>query len=303
MSALAESASEAARRCNMRKPDTYMPVVIGDYLKDTMRLTTEQHGAFFLILLDYWTKGAPPDDDETLASIARLPLDRWQKARPVLAGFFRIEGGRWVNKRAEEELAAAKIKSQKAADSANKRWDGFSKSEPDANAHASASPEHMLETCSAPAPSPISKKNKNTDAGFEEWYAAYPIHVGRGKAIKAYRIALGKTDHATLVAAAKRYAASPARKHEYTKHPTTWLNSECWLDDMAPAAPPPAPSLATHNGKTEADWERILSKYRSGGFWGTWGNRPESDGPWDAPRALVLAWRKQHGIGQNGEAA
>lgn len=244
----------------MAKTDTYMPVVIGDYLKDTMRLTTEQHGAFFLILMDYWTKGAPPDDDETLASIARLPLDRWMKARPVLAGFFKIEGGMWVNKRAEEELSAARAKSQKASDNAKKRWDGC---EPNAPADATAMPTHMLERCSAPAPTYKDKKNKGSDPNFEEWYAAYPLHVGRGKAVKAYQAALSKADHATLLEGARRYAASPARKPEFTKHPSSWLNAECWLDDV-PAAITPAPT-AEHPDDSRN--RARLAAYKRTGRW------------------------------------
>jgi uncharacterized protein YdaU (DUF1376 family) len=285
------------------KADTYMPVVIGDYLKDTMRLTTEQHGAFFLILLDYWTKGAPPDDDETLASIARLPLDRWQKARPVLAGFFKVEGGRWINKRAEEELAAARAKSQKATESANKRWDGSSKSEPDANGHANASPEHMLETCSAPAPSPISKKDKITDSGFEEFWGAYPLKKSRGQAERAYQSARKATDAATLLAGAKRYAADPSRKPEFTKHAATWLNGKCWLDETAPQ------STLGESGSASVgpvDAEASLWRSRTDGFVKRKFWTPNYGDPPGHPRCKVPAAILREfgfGIGQKGEVA
>lgn len=86
------------------KPDTWMPLVIGDYLKDTTRLTTEQHGAYLLLIMTYWVEGPPPDSDEDLAAITKLDLKTWKKHRAKIQAFFRIEDGRWRQKRADEEL-------------------------------------------------------------------------------------------------------------------------------------------------------------------------------------------------------
>lgn len=134
----------------MSKPSTYMPIVIGDYLKDTSRLTCEEHGAFFLMLMDYWVNGPLPDDDKTLAAICRLSAPRWRVVKELVRPFFRVEDGRWHNKRADAELERAALKSRKAKTSADKRWKGC---ETDANAYANASPEHMPSQCSS-SPSP-----------------------------------------------------------------------------------------------------------------------------------------------------
>src|SRR3546814_12116108 len=45
------------------------------------------------------------DLDETLAAIARLPVPRWRKLRPVIAPFFTAIDGKWRQKRADEEMA------------------------------------------------------------------------------------------------------------------------------------------------------------------------------------------------------
>jgi len=92
------------------RPDTWMPLYWGDYLRDTGRLTTEGHGAYLLLIADYWTSGRPlPDDDAQLAAIARLRPARWRRLRPVLEHFFEVGGGAWRHKRIDRELARARL--------------------------------------------------------------------------------------------------------------------------------------------------------------------------------------------------
>jgi len=104
----------------------WFPFYVGDYLRDTARLTTEAHGAYLLLMLDYWVNGAPPDDDEVLATITKLPVTIWKKRRKSLIGFFEIKDGRLTHKRIERERARAKdvgaANSDKARAAANKRW-------------------------------------------------------------------------------------------------------------------------------------------------------------------------------------
>jgi len=88
----------------MSKSDPWMPFYPGDYLRDTTRLSTEQHGAYLLLILDYWTSGPPPDNDRTLAHITRLDARRWKLCRKVLEPFFSTVSGKWTHKRIEAEL-------------------------------------------------------------------------------------------------------------------------------------------------------------------------------------------------------
>lgn len=108
------------------KPDVFMPLYIGDYMAGTSRLTTEQHGAYLLLIMDYWMNGAPPDNDQVLASITRMPLDAWSIARACLEQFFSIEEGTWRHKRIENELSIATAKRKAAKEKAKRaaaaRW-------------------------------------------------------------------------------------------------------------------------------------------------------------------------------------
>lgn len=66
------------------RPDTWMPIYWGDYLKDTMHLRAEGHGAYLLLMAAYWINGEPlPDEDEHLMAVARLDPNRWRRLKPV----------------------------------------------------------------------------------------------------------------------------------------------------------------------------------------------------------------------------
>lgn len=90
-----------------------MPFYTDAYLADTHHLSTEAHGAYLLLLLHIWRCNgvAPPDDDTLLARITRQPLRRWKHTtRPLLIGFFTLDGGRWVQKRLHREWHSVQSK-------------------------------------------------------------------------------------------------------------------------------------------------------------------------------------------------
>jgi uncharacterized protein YdaU (DUF1376 family) len=81
-----------------------MPLYIADYLRDTRRLTLAEHGAYLLLIMEYWTAGGLPDDDHQLARIVGTTRGQWLKIRPAMEGFFQ---DRWTHKRIDSELARA----------------------------------------------------------------------------------------------------------------------------------------------------------------------------------------------------
>lgn len=143
------------------KPDVWMPLYIGDYLADTTRLTTEQHGAYLLLIMDYWRNGPPPDDDEVLANITRLSASAWKKHRASIARMFVVGSGEWRHKRVDEELKEAKDNSEKfvarAKNAAAKRWGKQSQDDASsiATSNATSITQEHLEQCPSPSPSPI----------------------------------------------------------------------------------------------------------------------------------------------------
>lgn len=116
-----------------KRPDTWMPFFVGDYLADTMHLTRDQHGGYLLLIFAYWRKGAPlEDNDAALSVIARATPAEWRRLRPVLAPFFAIGAGVWRHKRIDQEIERAASRtserSKSGAAGAAKRWQNGSKS-------------------------------------------------------------------------------------------------------------------------------------------------------------------------------
>lgn len=111
-----------------KKKDAWMPFYVGDYLRDTSRLTTEQHGAYVLLILDYWVNGPLPDNDAALAPVVKMSASQWKRQRATIAAFFSIRDGKWHHKRidAEREKTAtiSGVRQAAGGTGAEQRWGG-----------------------------------------------------------------------------------------------------------------------------------------------------------------------------------
>lgn len=87
----------------------YMQLYIADYLADTMHLSAEEHGAYLLLMFNYWQTGKPIPKNR-LAKIARLTNERWADVEPSLREFFHDNGDEWVHLRIEEDLTSVREK-------------------------------------------------------------------------------------------------------------------------------------------------------------------------------------------------
>src|SRR5258708_2159735 len=83
----------------------YIPFYPGDYLRDTARLTTLEHGAYLLLLMDYYAFGSLPTGDDRLSQIVRMTLNEWLTIKPIVQQFF---DKNWRHKRVEHELSKHK---------------------------------------------------------------------------------------------------------------------------------------------------------------------------------------------------
>ena len=70
--------------------DRKMPFWVGDYLAQTLDLSTTEHGAYLLLLMHYWLKGPLADDDHALCNIAKLRGRGWRRAIARVRTFFQL---------------------------------------------------------------------------------------------------------------------------------------------------------------------------------------------------------------------
>lgn len=100
----------------MASHDTWMPLYVGDYLADTMHLTTRQHGAYMLLLMHAWRNGGNiPTSEAAQAAIVRAPTKEWAKDAEIVLEFFDFDAegkdGIW-HQRVRDELAVAEAMTQ-----------------------------------------------------------------------------------------------------------------------------------------------------------------------------------------------
>lgn len=89
----------------------------------------------------------------------------------------------------------------------------------------------------------ISINNKEIyKENFEQWWKEYPRKIDKKKALEKFTTILAdkKATLEEIIAGAKKYALHCQEEKteiRYIKHPTTWLNGECWQNEYTTATP------------------------------------------------------------------
>lgn len=144
------------------KADTWMAFYVGDYVTDTMHLTTRQHGAYLLLIIAAWKGGGwITGSDTALMAITRLSPKEWQQDASALLPLFVKDGDRLRHNRVAFEWNEAQRrtadKSRAGRAGASKRWHG------DANDGAMAAPLPKQSQVDAHLPSQLQEPVTTTD--------------------------------------------------------------------------------------------------------------------------------------------
>lgn len=109
----------------MSKKPSHIPLFPDAYHRDTTHLTTEEHGAYLLLLMAAW--GADdcslPNDEKRLAALVKMPVARWRRMAPTVLEFWTIERGKIWQGRLRKEWLYCRSKSEKAKAAVSMRKD------------------------------------------------------------------------------------------------------------------------------------------------------------------------------------
>lgn len=93
-----------------------------DFIAGTVTFTTEEIGAYMLLMCYCWDKGSIPADLKLVARIARMTPPRMRQMWPALVSKFQTVEGGYIQPRIERERQKQAEYRQKQADKAAKRW-------------------------------------------------------------------------------------------------------------------------------------------------------------------------------------
>lgn len=282
-----------------------LPIWTDAYLADTRHISTEQHGAYLLLLMEAWRRPSCslPDDDDMLARLSGLSAERWAFNREAVMAFWKFDGRKkeWTQSRLTKEREYVRQKSRSQSHKAASRWKRDKKG--DAVAMPEGMPEGMPEACRSDAPTPTpTREDTNvsslsepvvsdlarTKAGkrkagsytpeYETFWKAYPSTIGQTKmdGFRAWQ-KLTSDQQAQAMASLPSYAKllrdNPTRA---VKHVQGYLNGRMF-ESFAASDP------------QQADWPKRLTYGRQWKQWPAhqWGPMPGQPGC-SVPPALLI---------------
>jgi uncharacterized protein YdaU (DUF1376 family) len=125
-----------------------MQLYVSDFIGDTLHLSTEQVGAYLLLLMAMWNAGGSlPDDEAKLARIVRMSVKKWRAVAPDMMTFFDLVDGAVRHNRLTKELQKSEGKSHSRASAGAEGGKAKALKDKEARlANAKPLPQHLPDT-------------------------------------------------------------------------------------------------------------------------------------------------------------
>lgn len=253
----------------------YMQFYVADYLADTTHLTAEEHGAYMLLLFSYWQTGKPLRIDR-LATVARIPNERWPSVADTLSEFFHVTETHWVQFRVEADLEAvnSKVVTASNAGKASARAKALKKQQ-ELNDRSTNVDDPLQRNGNHKDTDTDTDKNTNNtppmvDDLFPKFWKMYPNKKGKAAAEKAWKKLKVTADLfgqiAEGLAAQVVCEAWVKDGGQFIPHPATWLNGKRWEDEVKVASNVHPFPQSRHTGFADRDYTSGLKMREDGSY-------------------------------------
>ena len=226
-----------------------MPMYWDAYLADTTHLSTEEHGAYLLLLAAMWRRnGIVPDDDKDNARIVGMTTAKWRKTKARLDGLIAIADGSITQKKLQKTWEKTQEKIEK--NRANGAKGGKAKPKEIKDLSQANASETLKRNGSIPEPEPeltvkrdTNVSPKNVGLSFSAFWDVWPNRNSKAAAEKAWK-KLSPDDREAAAKACVDWFSAWRNCHPEASPilPSTFLNNRRWEDEafLSRAAPVPA---------------------------------------------------------------
>lgn len=217
----------------------FMQLYVSDFIGDTLALTTEQLGAYMLLLMAMWNAGGSlTNDDAKLARICRLSVKKWRGLADDVLAYFEESDGQLTHNRLTKELHKSERKSQSRASAGAKGGSAKAlKNKEEVLANATVLQQHLPDTIIR-EDTIVSSKNarardpasvQKNDQEFDRFWDAYPHKVGKKPSRQAFQKALRVASFFEIMDGLERYKLNKPPDRSWL-NPITFLNQQRWQD-------------------------------------------------------------------------
>tara|TARA_R110000868_G_C10972986_1_gene771100 strand:+ start:5484 stop:6113 length:630 start_codon:yes stop_codon:yes gene_type:complete len=100
--------------------------------------------------------------------------------------------------------------------------------------------------------------NESQEEEFEKFWILYNHKKSKGLAVKSFEKALKVDSLDNILAGLTKYVNTRGRESQFWKHPSAWLNQECWNDEYTPSQGKPK---QIHNNFGDQDFNHKIEGF------------------------------------------